>query len=109
MFIHKRNLQVMGRKKKKKMFIYVYIRIVRICMYTNCTLRSCDLLFIVHSTKLTRFHGNLIGTPMKYNLEFGINCTALDQLKLSNFVECTINQIIRYRVSVLSFAFRFSW
>ena len=78
-------------------------------LFTNCTLRSCDLLFIVHSTKLTRFHGNLIGTPMKYNLEFGINCTALDQLKLSNFVECTINQIIRYRVSVLSFAFRFSW
>ena len=25
-------------------------------------------LFIVHSTKLRRFHGNLIGTPTEYNL-----------------------------------------
>ena len=41
--------------------------------------RSCDFLFIVHSTKLRtvrglnlsptrRFHGNLIGTPTEYNL-----------------------------------------
>ena len=27
-------------------------------------------------------------------MEFGINCTALDQSKLSNFVECTIIIII---------------
>ena len=26
-----------------------------------------------------------------YEVQFGINCTALDQSKLSNFVECTIN------------------
>ena len=26
-----------------------------------------------------------------YRVQFGINCTALDQSKLSNFVECTIN------------------
>ena len=25
-----------------------------------------------------------------YGVQFGINCTALDQSKLSNFVECTI-------------------
>ena len=34
----------------------------------NCTRRSCDFLFTVHSTKLRRFHGNLIGTPTEYNL-----------------------------------------
>ena len=26
-----------------------------------------------------------------YRVQFGIKCTALDQSKLSNFVECTIN------------------
>ena len=26
-----------------------------------------------------------------YGVQFGINCTALDQSKLSNFVECTIS------------------
>ena len=49
-------------------------------LFTNCTRRSCDFLFIVHSTKLRRFHG--------------INCTAFDQSKLSNFVECTIKLFI---------------
>ena len=34
----------------------------------NCTKRSCDFLFIAHSTKSRRFHGNLIGTPTEYNL-----------------------------------------
>ena len=28
-------------------------------LFTNCTRTSCDFLFIVHSTKLRRFHGNL--------------------------------------------------
>ena len=37
-------------------------------LFTNCARRSCDFSFIVHSTKLRRFHGNLIGTPMEYNL-----------------------------------------
>ena len=37
-------------------------------LFTNCTRRSCDFLFIVHTTKLRRFHGNLIGTPTEYNL-----------------------------------------
>ena len=27
-----------------------------------------------------------------YGVQFGINCTALDQSKLSNFVECTITE-----------------
>ena len=32
-----------------------------------------------------------------YGEQFGINCTALDQSKLSNFVECTINlEIIQW-------------
>ena len=37
-------------------------------LFTNCTRRSCDFLFIVHSTKLRRFLGNLIGTLTEYNL-----------------------------------------
>ena len=37
-------------------------------LFTNCTRRSCDFLFIVHSTKLRCFHGNLIGIPTEYNL-----------------------------------------
>ena len=28
-----------------------------------------------------------------YGVQFGINCTALDQSKLSNFVECTIKHV----------------
>ena len=27
-----------------------------------------------------------------YGVQFGINCTALDQSKLSNFVECTVTE-----------------
>ena len=30
--------------------------------------RRVIFLFIVHSTKLRHFHGNLIGTPTEYNL-----------------------------------------
>ena len=30
-----------------------------------------------------------------YGVQFGINCTVLDQSKLSNFVECTIKPEIR--------------
>ena len=62
-------------------------------LFTNCTRRSCDFLFIVHSTKLRRFHGNLIGTPTEYNLV--LIYTALDQSKLSYFVECTVNKKIQ--------------
>ena len=57
-------------------------------------------LFIVHSTKLRRFHGNLIGTP--YGVQFGINCTALDQSKLSNFVECTIMYYYRSLSTIIT-------
>ena len=64
-------------------------------LFTTCTRRSCDSLFIVHSTKSCCFHGNLIDTPTySYGVQFGINCTALDQSKLSNFLECTINLVI---------------
>ena len=31
-----------------------------------------------------------------HGVQFGINCTALDQPKLSNFVECTINVLIAH-------------
>ena len=48
-------------------------------LFTNCIREGRVIFFIVHSTKLRRFHG-----------QFGIYCTALDQSKLSNFVECTI-------------------
>ena len=32
-----------------------------------------------------------------YGVEFKINCTALDQSKLSNFIECTIRGLISSR------------
>ena len=32
-----------------------------------------------------------------YGLQFGINCTALDQSKLSNFVECTIRSVMEIK------------
>ena len=37
-------------------------------LFTNCTRWWCDFLFIVHSTKLRRFHGNLICNSTEYNL-----------------------------------------
>ena len=37
-------------------------------LFINCMRRSCNFIFIVHSTKLRHFHGNLIGTPTEYNL-----------------------------------------
>ena len=60
-------------------------------LFTNCTRRSCDFLFIVHSTKLRRFHGNLIGTPTEYNLGLIV---LLSTFQMNNFVECTINRLI---------------
>ena len=47
-----------------------------------------------------RFHGNLIGTPTEYGVQFGINCTALDQSKLSNFVDCTLKRVIVLVISI---------
>ena len=73
------------------MVLVIFFRNHEYLLFTNCTRRSCDFLFIVPSTKLRRFHGNLIGTPTEYNLRF--SCTALDQSKLNNFVECTISQV----------------
>ena len=45
--------------------------------------------FFIYSTfnKITSFPWKL----NRYSVQFGINCTALDQSKLSNFVEWTIN------------------
>ena len=57
-------------------------------LFTNCTRRSCG--FFIYSTfnKITSFPWTL--NRYSYRVQFGINCTALDQSKLSNFVECTI-------------------
>ena len=51
-------------------------------LFTHCMRRSCDLLFIMSFPwKLNRY---------SYGVQFGINRTALNQSKLSNFAECTI-------------------
>ena len=49
------------------------------------------MLFFIYSTfnKITSFPWKL--NRHSYGVQFGINCTALDQSKLSNIVECTIN------------------
>ena len=54
-----------------------------------------DRVIFIYSTfnKITLFPWKL--NRYSYGVQFGINCTALDQSKLSNFVECTIR--IRYR------------
>ena len=39
-----------------------------------------------------RFHGNLMGTPREYNL--GSIVLLSTNSKLSNFVQCTMSQII---------------
>ena len=50
------------------------------------------LWFFIYSTfnKITSFSWKL--NRYSYTVQFGINCTALDQSKLSNFFECTINK-----------------
>ena len=63
--------------------------------YSRIVREDRVIFFIVHSTKLRRFHRNVIGTPTEYNLGL-IQCTALDQSKLINFVECTISFKIYY-------------
>ena len=46
---------------------------------------SAIIFFLrVVSWKLNRY---------SYGVQFGINCTALDQSKLSNFVECTLTVV----------------
>ena len=42
--------------------------------------------------KITSFSWKL--NRYSYRVQFGINCTALDQSKLSSFVECTISYVI---------------
>ena len=54
------------------------------------------LLIITLTLKFTTYDCAYPSFPWKlnrysYGVQFGINCTALDQSKLSNFVECTIN------------------
>ena len=48
-------------------------------LFTNFMRRSCYFFICSTLNKITSF----------VQLQFGINCTALNQSKLSNFVECT--------------------
>ena len=56
-------------------------------LFTNCTRRSCDFFIYITFNKIRSFPWKL--NRNSYRVQFGINCTALDQSKLSNFVECT--------------------
>ena len=51
-------------------------------------------VIFIYSTfsKITSFPWKL--NTYSYGVQFGINCTALNQSKLSNFVECTIKGVI---------------
>ena len=53
--------------------------------------------FFIYNTfnKITPFPWKL--NRYSYGVQFGINCTALDQSKLSNFVEYTISKVKRPR------------
>ena len=60
------------------------------------------LLIITLKLKFAAYDCAYASFPWKinrysYGVQFGINCTALDQSKLSNFVECTIIQSIGLR------------
>ena len=67
-------------------------------LFTNCTRRSCDFLFIVY---IQQNYVVSMVNRYSYEVQFGINCTAPDQLKLSNFVECNIkaeSTIAQFRI-----------
>ena len=70
-------------------------------LFTNCTRRSCDFLFFSTVNKITSFPWKL--NRYSYGVQFGINCTALDQSKLSNFVECTISENIATKAILFFF------
>ena len=55
--------------------------LVRICLHFHTFLRK---FFTFLNACIS------VKTVEAYGVQFGINCTALDQSKLSNFVECTI-------------------
>ena len=58
--------------------------------YYSRILREGHVIFFIYSTfnKIRSFPWKL--DRYSYGVQFGINCTALGQSKLSNFVECTI-------------------
>ena len=64
-------------------------------LFTNCTRRSCDFFFIVHSSKLRRFHGNLIGTPTE-----NTRAKRLRVRKLSTFKLAVANANFKTRMPV---------
>ena len=62
--------------------------------YYSRIVREGRVIFFIYSTfnKITSFPWKL--NRYSYGVQFGIDCTALDQSNLSNFVECTINNLI---------------
>ena len=50
------------------------------------------IFYLYTFNKITSFLWKL--NRYSYGVQFGSNCTALDQLKLNNFVECAIKNII---------------
>ena len=61
--------------------------------YYSRIVRESRVIFIYSTfNKITSFPWKL--TRYSYRVQFEINCTALDQSKLSNFVECTIKGLI---------------
>ena len=62
---------------EKVVWFFIYSTFNKI---TNCK-RFKFAAYMLFPWKLNRY---------SYRVQFGINCTALDQSKLSNFVECTI-------------------
>ena len=53
-------------------------------LYLTLKFAAYDFVHASFPWKLNRY---------SYEVQFGINCTALDQSKLSNIVECTIIRI----------------
>ena len=56
--------------------------------------REGRVIFFIYSTfnKITSFPWKL--NKFSYGVQFGINCTALNQSKLSTLVECTVKGVM---------------
>ena len=57
-------------------------------LYLTLKFAAYDCAYASFPWKLNRY---------SYGVQFGINCTALDQSKLSNFVECTISAVMAFK------------
>ena len=83
---------------------------LRIFKITSHELYEKVVWFFIYSTfnKITSFPWKL--NRCSYGVQFGINFTALDQSKLSNFVECTITkEITEYSVHPVSICSLHLW